>query len=143
VGWDWVQSRLWSNRWNENRHGKPKYSEKTCPSATMSTTNPTWLYLGSNTGCHGGKPVTNHLSYGAVLQLCNINISNWKPFNFLITKSLKGISLQKGVMECARSFPEISRKLELKMSAANLCNYLLLSGIQKVQIKHMRTGKSC
>jgi hypothetical protein len=27
--------------WNEDWQGKPKYSEKTCPSATLSTTNPT------------------------------------------------------------------------------------------------------
>jgi hypothetical protein len=32
-GW-WV----WSSRCNENWQGKPKYSEKTCPSATLSTT---------------------------------------------------------------------------------------------------------
>jgi hypothetical protein len=38
--WWW----LWRNWWNEDRQGKPKkYSEKTCPSATLSTTNPTWL----------------------------------------------------------------------------------------------------
>jgi hypothetical protein len=36
--WWWV----WGSRWNENWQGKPKYSEKTCPSATFSTTNPTW-----------------------------------------------------------------------------------------------------
>jgi hypothetical protein len=29
---------LWSNWWNEDWQGKPKYSEKTCPSATLSTT---------------------------------------------------------------------------------------------------------
>jgi hypothetical protein len=29
------------NRWNEDWQGKPKYSEKTCPGATLSTTNPT------------------------------------------------------------------------------------------------------
>jgi hypothetical protein len=33
--WGW----LWSNWWNEDWQGKPKYSEKTCPSATLSTTN--------------------------------------------------------------------------------------------------------
>jgi hypothetical protein len=62
VGWDWVPRYLfkslgttatsgllykpqmtdeddfWSNRWNEDWQGKPKYSEKTCPSATLSTT---------------------------------------------------------------------------------------------------------
>jgi hypothetical protein len=40
--------------------GKPKYSEKTFPSAVLSTTNPTCPDM----GCRGGKPVTNHLSYG-------------------------------------------------------------------------------
>jgi hypothetical protein len=34
---------VWSIWWNENWQGKPKYSDKTCPSATLSTTNPTWL----------------------------------------------------------------------------------------------------
>jgi hypothetical protein len=29
---------FWSNWWNENWQGKPKYSEKTYPSATLSTT---------------------------------------------------------------------------------------------------------
>jgi hypothetical protein len=30
--------------------GETKYSEKTCPSATLSTTNPTWPDAGSNPG---------------------------------------------------------------------------------------------
>jgi hypothetical protein len=59
--WWW---RLWSSRWNVNWQGKPTYSEKTCPSATLSTTNPTWPDLGSNPG-HGGKPATNCLGHGA------------------------------------------------------------------------------
>jgi hypothetical protein len=41
--------------------------KKTCPSATLSTTNPTWLDPGSNPGRRGGKPTTNRLSYGATL----------------------------------------------------------------------------
>jgi hypothetical protein len=36
VRWGW----LWSNWWNEDWQGKPKYSEKSCPSATLSTTIP-------------------------------------------------------------------------------------------------------
>jgi hypothetical protein len=44
--------------------GKLQYSEKTCPSATLSTTNPTWSDLGSNPGRRGGKPATNCLSFG-------------------------------------------------------------------------------
>jgi hypothetical protein len=34
--WGW---RIWCN---DDWQGKPKYSEKTCPSATLSTTNITW-----------------------------------------------------------------------------------------------------
>jgi hypothetical protein len=32
--------------------------------ATLSTTNPTLPYSGSNPGRRGGKPGTSHLSYG-------------------------------------------------------------------------------
>jgi hypothetical protein len=35
-GWLW----WWRNLWNDNWQEKPKYSEKTCPSAGLSTTNP-------------------------------------------------------------------------------------------------------
>jgi hypothetical protein len=59
--WVW----LWSNWWNEDWQGKPKYSEKTCPRATLSTTNPTWPDPSSNPGRRGGRPATNRLSYGA------------------------------------------------------------------------------
>jgi hypothetical protein len=58
--WWW----LWSSWWNEDWQGKPKYSEKTCPSISFSTTNPTWPDLGSNPGRRDGKPATNRLSYG-------------------------------------------------------------------------------
>jgi hypothetical protein len=58
--WWWV----WSSRWNENWQWKPKYSDKICPGATLSTTNPTWLDLVSNQGRRGGKAAINRLSYG-------------------------------------------------------------------------------
>jgi hypothetical protein len=64
--WGW---RIW---WNEDWQGKPKYSEKTCPSATLFTTNPTLLDPVSNTNCHGGNPATNRLSYGAAFYATNI-----------------------------------------------------------------------
>jgi hypothetical protein len=66
--WWW---RIW---WNEDWQGKPKYSEKTCPSATLSTTNPTWPDPGLNPGRRGEKPASNRLSYGAagaMLLPCN------------------------------------------------------------------------
>jgi hypothetical protein len=71
TGWLW----WWTIWWNEDWQGKPKYSEKTCPIATLSTTNPTWPDPGSNPGNRGGKPATNRLSYGStippgLLQLC-------------------------------------------------------------------------
>jgi hypothetical protein len=37
---------------------------KTCPSATLSTTNPTWTDPGSNPGLRGERPATNRLSHG-------------------------------------------------------------------------------
>jgi hypothetical protein len=46
---------------------KSKYQEKTCPNATLSTTNPTCPDLGSNSSRRGGKPASNCLSYGTAL----------------------------------------------------------------------------
>jgi hypothetical protein len=63
LGWWWW---VWSSQWNENWQEKPKYSEKTCSSATLSTTDSTWLDLGSNPDRRGGKRATNRLSYGTV-----------------------------------------------------------------------------
>jgi hypothetical protein len=54
--------------WNENWQEKLKCSEKTCPSATLSTTNPTWPDLGLNMGRRGGMLATNLLSYGTTLR---------------------------------------------------------------------------
>jgi hypothetical protein len=54
---------VWSSRWNENWQGKPKYSEKTCPSDTWSTKNSTKPDLCSNSGRRDGNPATKRLSY--------------------------------------------------------------------------------
>jgi hypothetical protein len=48
------------NEWE----GKRKYSEYTCCSAALSTTDPTWLEPGSNPGRSGRKPGPNRLIYG-------------------------------------------------------------------------------
>jgi hypothetical protein len=61
-GWLW-RWRSWWNEWQ----GNPKYSEKTCPDPTLSTTNPTWPDPGLNSGRRGGKPASNRFSYGAAL----------------------------------------------------------------------------
>jgi hypothetical protein len=67
--WCW---RIW---WNEEWQGKPKYSKKTCPSATLFTTNPTWPDPGSNPGRRGGKPATNRLR---VFLLARTDMRCWR-----------------------------------------------------------------
>jgi hypothetical protein len=53
--WWWWWWLVWSSRRNEWQ-GKPKYSDKTCPIAALSTTDPTWLNPVSNLGRCGGNP---------------------------------------------------------------------------------------
>jgi hypothetical protein len=42
---------------------------KTCPTATLSTTNPTWTDSGSNPGLRGERPATNGLSHGTAVSV--------------------------------------------------------------------------
>jgi hypothetical protein len=48
--------------------GNRSTREKTCPNATLSTTNPTCC-PDANPGRRGGKPATNRLSYSTALGL--------------------------------------------------------------------------
>jgi hypothetical protein len=57
--------------------GKLKYSDKTCFSAALSTTNPTWTDLGLNPGSYSYKPATDWLNYK--MAKC-INILSCKKF---------------------------------------------------------------
>jgi hypothetical protein len=58
------------HRWNETDRGKTEVlGKKTCPSATLSTTNPTWTDPGSNPGLRGGRQAANRLSHGTALPL--------------------------------------------------------------------------
>jgi hypothetical protein len=49
---------------------------KTCPSATLSTTNPTWIDPGANPGLQGERPATNDLSHGTAIwyAICSLNL---------------------------------------------------------------------
>jgi hypothetical protein len=59
---------------------------KTCPSAALSTTNPT-SYPEANPGSRGGKPATNRLSYGTpFLSLCLPYNLNYKVCNQVVPK---------------------------------------------------------
>jgi len=42
--------------------------ELVSPSATLTTTNFTWIDLGSNPGLRGKMPATNHVSHGAAFK---------------------------------------------------------------------------
>ena len=55
---------------------------KTCPSATLSATNPTWIEPGSNPGLCGERTATNYLSHGTAstqrqrVALTIVNVNN-------------------------------------------------------------------
>jgi hypothetical protein len=51
-------------------YGQGKTEElrrKTCPCATLSTTNSAWIDPGANLGLRGERPATNDLSHGTAL----------------------------------------------------------------------------
>jgi hypothetical protein len=59
---DYDDGRNW---WNDDWQGKLKYSEKTCPNAALSITNPTCC-PDANPGRRGGKPATNKYDSTAI-----------------------------------------------------------------------------
>jgi hypothetical protein len=75
---------LWRNWWNKDWQGKPKYSEKTCSSATLSTTNPPWTNPVLNPGRRGEKPATNRLTYGPA----SVNHLIWSLEEYLVSCTL-------------------------------------------------------
>jgi hypothetical protein len=48
---------------------------KTGPSATLPTTNPTWMGMGLKSSLSGERLVANCLSHGKIEQLCNLDSS--------------------------------------------------------------------
>jgi hypothetical protein len=76
------------NRWNDWQ-GKPKYLEKTCPSAALSTTNLTCCPE-TNPGRRGGEPASNRLSYGTA-KCTRLTLWMWiHTFNSLIGSMIRG-----------------------------------------------------
>jgi hypothetical protein len=55
--------------------------EKTCRSATLSTTNPTWTDPGSNTSLRGETPATNRLSHGTALY-CTLLYTGFRKYSW-------------------------------------------------------------
>jgi hypothetical protein len=62
--------------------------ENPSQSATLATTNPTWLDPGLNPGLRGGKPATNRLSYGAALTIISLVFKMISDFTLAITTKL-------------------------------------------------------
>jgi hypothetical protein len=53
---------------------------KTCPSATFSTTNPTWTDPGLNLGLHGDRSATNRLSHRTAMNSVLLKLAVSKPW---------------------------------------------------------------
>jgi hypothetical protein len=68
----------------ENRRN----GRKTCPSATLSTTNPTWNGPGANPGLRGEGPANNRLSYGMASIKTTKRLTHTYPWNSTITCSV-------------------------------------------------------
>jgi hypothetical protein len=71
---------------------------KTCPSATLSTTNPTWTDPGSNPGLRGDRPATNRLSHGTAY-VCYLPTKEGRDFS-LVNKSDKLFDLVQIIPCC-------------------------------------------
>jgi hypothetical protein len=85
----WVWSS--SSQWNDDWQAKPKYSEKTCPSATLSTISPTWSDPDSNSGSRVGKSATNSLSCGTAFILVVKSYMFRKSYKILLGKQIHEI----------------------------------------------------
>jgi hypothetical protein len=108
-----LNERWW---WKEDWQEKPKYSEKTCRSATLSTTNPTWLDPGLNPGSHGGKPVTNRLSYNAAISDIKVVGKTARIFWFLLYKKS-----DKSIPDCIGTSHYCSKNGLIKWHTHGFC----------------------
>jgi hypothetical protein len=93
---------VWSSRWNENLQGKSKYSEKTCPSCTLSTSNSTWPDLGSNLGRRCEKPATNRY-------LCDVSFYSPLHYEFALLRVCPFVERPQ-----TKFRPSFNRKIFLK-----------------------------
>jgi hypothetical protein len=60
------------HHWNETDRENRSTREKTCPSATLSTTNSTRTDRGSNRGIRVERPATNRLNHGTAYYYNNM-----------------------------------------------------------------------
>jgi hypothetical protein len=60
--------QVMEHQWNEIDRENRRTRGKTCPNATLSTTNPTWTEPESNPGLCGGRPAANRLSHDTAIR---------------------------------------------------------------------------
>jgi hypothetical protein len=113
-GWLWW---WWRNLWNDWQ-GKPKYSEKTCPSAALSTKNPTCC-PDANPGRRGGKPAANRLSYGAA----EIRMSD-NPDRNMKNAVHSWVHTLKDTWHLGRQMSHLSVQTKLETVSSNLQYYV-------------------
>jgi hypothetical protein len=65
--------------WNDIFAGETEELGENLPSATLSTTNPTWIDPGANPGLRGERPATNRMSHGTACPMSKLSIcgSEW------------------------------------------------------------------
>jgi hypothetical protein len=81
--------------------GNRRNRRETCPSATLSTKNPTWIDPGANLGIRGEKPAANRLSHGTAtcMELYSTfptwiqDVMSWCKFDFSISFAEPGSSV--------------------------------------------------
>jgi len=61
---------------NDTNRGKLKYSEETCPIASLSSINPTWTGPGMDPGLCGDWQAASHLSHSMNRDWFNICINS-------------------------------------------------------------------
>jgi hypothetical protein len=108
----------------ENRRTR----RKTCPTDTLSTTNPTWTDPGANCGLRGGRPATNHLSHGTahvevyVRRFFSVPVSS--IFEHMeLELFLHWLSLSK--LRVKKSFIKLAHWQQVKMTRVSFCSLLL------------------
>jgi hypothetical protein len=84
---------------------------KTNPSATLSSTHPTWTDPGSSPGLRYERPATNRLSHGTALYRVWQNIHESHPFTLIILQS-KNFIIQYLVL--AKQITNLVNNLEPK-----------------------------
>jgi hypothetical protein len=62
--------------WDDIARENLRYSERTCPSDTLSTRNPTCIALSANPGLHDEKPAISRLCYSTACDR-NVRISSF------------------------------------------------------------------